>query len=240
MSVRQYGNRATLPKTQKTLVWQIGDDADNDAGNKVDPRFIDNGDGIITDRATGLQWPANITEIIPGAPGVTPDNRINSWDGAWTPGTPYLKGACVEDLIGGGFYVCAVNHISGIVDLLTDLAAHPTYWRLTPFTSSALLGGAQTFADWASAIDFCRLLAYFNKQDWRMANVNEIMTIMQWCLAMPFFDPLYFTYTPGPYWSSDTDEGFPAAAYQFDFTVKTIWTANKVDTKYFIPVRGGK
>ena len=104
MSVRQYGNRATLPKTQKTLVWQIGDDADNDAGNKVDPRFIDNGDGIITDRATGLQWPANITEIIPGAPGVTPDNRINSWDGAWTPGTPYLKGACVEDLIGGGFY----------------------------------------------------------------------------------------------------------------------------------------
>jgi len=63
MNVIKYILTRSLPKTGQNTVLLTGDDGTYQAGwwknrtvatNKV--RFIDNGDGTITDRATGLMW----------------------------------------------------------------------------------------------------------------------------------------------------------------------------------------
>lgn len=53
-----------LPKTGQTTVYQAGDDGTYQKGYpRKGVRFVDNGDGTITDKATGLMWvkqPENI------------------------------------------------------------------------------------------------------------------------------------------------------------------------------------
>ena len=46
-----------LPKTGQTVEYQSGDDGTYEKGYpKTGARFVDNGDGTITDKATGLMW----------------------------------------------------------------------------------------------------------------------------------------------------------------------------------------
>jgi hypothetical protein len=47
---------AGLPKTGQTTEYQLGDDGTYEMGNPVSPRFTNNGNGTITDNATGLMW----------------------------------------------------------------------------------------------------------------------------------------------------------------------------------------
>jgi len=46
-----------LPKTGQTISYRDGDDGYYEAGWEDGERFTDNGDGTITDNATGLMWP---------------------------------------------------------------------------------------------------------------------------------------------------------------------------------------
>lgn len=64
--------RIFLPRTGQTTSYATGDDGDVQAGNPRATRFVDNGNGTISDRATGLQWvqdPSQITGFgTPGTP----------------------------------------------------------------------------------------------------------------------------------------------------------------------------
>lgn len=46
-----------LPKTGQTVEYRAGDDGTYQAGWDEGDRFINNGDGTLTDQATGLMWP---------------------------------------------------------------------------------------------------------------------------------------------------------------------------------------
>jgi len=48
--------RIYLPRTGQTTSFADGDDGYFQAGNPRATRFVDNGNGTISDRATGLQW----------------------------------------------------------------------------------------------------------------------------------------------------------------------------------------
>ncbi len=51
-----------LPRTGQTTSYSAGDDGDVQAGNPRATRFVDNGNGTVTDRATGLQWVQDPTD----------------------------------------------------------------------------------------------------------------------------------------------------------------------------------
>lgn len=51
-----------LPRTGQTTSYATGDDGDLQAGNPRATRFVDNGNGTVTDRATGLQWVQDPTD----------------------------------------------------------------------------------------------------------------------------------------------------------------------------------
>jgi hypothetical protein len=55
-SVYSFGKKDTCLKTGQTTVYTTNDDGTYQAGNPSSPRFVDNGDGTITDMATGLMW----------------------------------------------------------------------------------------------------------------------------------------------------------------------------------------
>jgi len=46
-----------LPRTGQTVSYAAGDDGDLEKGFAIIPRYTNNGDGTVTDNATGLMWP---------------------------------------------------------------------------------------------------------------------------------------------------------------------------------------
>jgi hypothetical protein len=48
--------KIALPKTGQTISYRNYDDGYYQKGSLISPRFVDNGDGTITDRVTNLMW----------------------------------------------------------------------------------------------------------------------------------------------------------------------------------------
>jgi hypothetical protein len=121
-----------LPKTGQIISGRAGDDGDYQAGSKANPRFVDNGDGTISDRVTRLMW--------------------------------------VKD---GNSAGC--NNGSPL--------------------------------NWNNAIDFAVALNYAGHTDWRMPNIKELMSIVDYGLGgdgiVPAINATFFPNTVmDAYWSS--------------------------------------
>lgn len=124
------------PPTGQTTKYRTGDDGDLQKGYPVSgARFVDNGDGTITDKATGLMW---VKE--PGA-------------------------------IGGAF----------------GSAGNPS--QMT----------------WNNAIDECLALAYAGHNDWRLPNIKELISLVDYSKYFPTIDVAFFPNTQSNcYWTSTT------------------------------------
>jgi len=97
---------------------------------------------------------------------------------------------------------------------------------------------------WYDAINACENLDYAGHDDWRLPNINELMSIVDHGRYDPAFDPMYFVRSPEtwtPYWSSTicapwTDGAW--AMYPYD-GYKAVW-GRPWDMCYVRPVRGGR
>ena len=86
-----------LPRTGQVTSYAAGDDGYFQAGNPRTTRFIDNLNGTISDRATGLTWVKQPELIIPGATGVQTANQIQTAHGNWATGHAYALAELVAD-----------------------------------------------------------------------------------------------------------------------------------------------
>lgn len=102
-------SKLLLLKTGQTTSYVNFDDGYYQKGSPITPRYIDNGDGTITDRLTNLMWVKQPELIIPGA-SLRSDNKIQSARGDWLTGQAYAVGDVVRD--GAGVNAVAMN-ISG-------------------------------------------------------------------------------------------------------------------------------
>lgn len=55
-TLREFGKKNTVSKTGQTTSYTAYDDGYYEAGDPSIPHLIDNGDGTVSDRVTGLQW----------------------------------------------------------------------------------------------------------------------------------------------------------------------------------------
>jgi len=149
-----------LPKTGQTTVYTSYDDGYYQKGSSAYPRFIDNGDGTITDKATGLMW------------------QKDHWE---------------EQLF------------------------------------------------WYDAIWDARVLLVGGYTDWRLPNIKELMSIVDFGRHAPCIDTDFFPNTPSArFWSSTTVDGDEPYAWNLEFDNPYVGSASKEDTKCYIrPVRGG-
>ena len=159
-----------LPKTGQTVTaptanYATGDDGTYQKGWSG-TRFTDNGDGTITDNATGLMWVAG-----PTAAGI---------------GSSYL---------------------------------------------------------WATAVSNCEDLTYAGYSDWRLPNIKELMSIVDYGDATaPAIDQTYFTECQSDfYWSSTTYAPFAPYAWLVGFDDGYVDVDSKTIAPYYVrPVRGGQ
>jgi len=162
-----------LPKTGQTTSYRTGDDGDLKKGYpKEPPRFKDNGDGTITDNATGLMWVKDPSQL----------------GGVWgTPGNP------------------------------SDMT-------------------------WNNAIDNCLALDYAGHNDWRLPNIKELMSIVDYGTWLPSIDVVFFPNTAWSYyWSSTTAFPSTGSAWAVNFMDGSIdyYNTKTIDTFFVRPVRLG-
>lgn len=158
-------------KTGQTTKYRTGDDGDFEKGYpKLPPRFTDNGDGTITDNATGLMWVAD-PSLLGGKFG--------------TPGTP-------------------------------------------------------TTMNWIEAIDECVSLNYAGHSDWRLPNVKELMSIVDYGdITFPVIDETFFVCVGASYMTSTTVIAYTLYIWQVGFYAGIIDAVLKTYYRLVRPVRLG-
>jgi hypothetical protein len=159
-----FGIARGLPKTGQTASYQAADDGDYEKGWSG-TRFTNNGDGTITDNATGLMWIAN--------PAANPPN----------------------------------------------------------------IGGTYT---WSNAITTCENLTYAGYSDWRLPNVKELQSIVDYSKVNPSIDTDFFTSQSDLYWSSTTNASNTSNAWYAYFDFGYVFSYGKINASYIRPVRGGQ
>jgi hypothetical protein len=245
--------RPWLPRTGQTTVYRTGDDGTFQAGRPGTTRFVDNGNGTVFDRHTGLTWIKQPELIIPGATGVHATNQIQVARGDWANDTVYAAADLAKDTVGSTFWVCAVPHTSAAAGTFAaDRAANPTYWRATVWTASAADLLTPATMTWNNAIDNCLgtrwggAFSYAGFADWRLPNWSELVSPFDASLvAAPPVSPTFFPNVKltAEYWSSTTRSS--AATYAltpfFGYAGYVATTVTlKTVVRYCRPVRGGR
>lgn len=318
-----------IPKTGQTTSYKTGDDGTYQAGSKANPRFVDNGDGTISDRVTRLMWVKEPQKIIPGA-SVRADNQMQSAKGDWATSTAYAIGDVVRDAAGvnavamnisaataaspcvltvdnlqgiktgqmvlingivgdmgttvlngnryyvvvnhtaktltlysnaycstvvdttgktytsGGtaiqnkFYVCPVAHNSGVfADNITAGNWRETVWTASAanLTTPSAMAWTPTGGD-GDSINNCEALDYAGKQDWRLPNVKELMSIVDYGRYSPAIDPTFFPNTQSLYyWTSTIYANNTAYAWYVHFGYGVVYNSYRYYAYGVRPVR---
>jgi hypothetical protein len=187
-------------------------------------------------------WVKQPEILIPGAVGIHATNQVQVAHGAWAQSHAYAAADLVSEGA-GACYISAVAHTSGAGTFAEDRAAHPTYWRVTIWTASAAdLVHPATMA-WTAALAACEALDYAGFSDWRLPNVIEMVTLINYEENAPA------TYTSFPntntgatsYWTSTTADASTTHAFAVTFGngVTDAPPPDKALTLLVRPVRGG-
>lgn len=95
------------------------------------------------------------------------------------------------------------------------------------------IGGA---ANWADAITACEDLNYAGHADWRMPNINELSSLIDYSRNAPAIDPIFLN-TSSFSWSSTVVSSLPAQAWEIDFGAGIVDYSNRNVTGFVRPVR---
>jgi hypothetical protein len=71
---------------------------------------------------------------------------------------------------------------------------------------------------WGNAISYCENLTNANHSDWRLPNVNELYTIIEFTNSSPAMSSSFGQTSNSKYWSSTTYKYNLAHAWYIDFT----------------------
>jgi hypothetical protein len=240
--------RPWVSRTGQTAVQQTGDDGTFQAGRPGTVRFVDNGNGTVFDRHTGLTWVKQPELIIPGAVGVHATNQVQAARGDWANATAYAAADLAKDTSDSTYWACAVGHTSaaGPTTFAEDRAAHATYWRQTIWTANAANLTTIAPMTWANCIDnalgtrWGGLFAYAGFVDWRVPNVHELLTLLNFSRTTTL-DPVLFPNNPvgGSYWSATTVAQTVANAWRVTAGAGVSGIA-KTTALNVRPVRGGR
>jgi hypothetical protein len=159
-----------VPKTGQTTSYQAGDDGALQKGDPVTPRFVDNTNNTIDDKATGLQW---------------------------------VKDHAVLGTVGGKNFAAGMS------------------W------SNALL-----------AVAALNAANYAGHNDWRLPNVKELMSIVEYGSVSPAINGTFFPNTVSDgYWTGTTYAGYTDGAWVVYFNDGVVSSDDKNVGYYVRPVR---
>lgn len=90
-------------------------------------------------------------------------------------------------------------------------------------------GGSQT---WESALGYCEGSSLGTYSDWRLPNVKELASLLDWATFNPSIDPLFSSAYSAPYWTSTTATGFSSEAWWVSFMQGMVYQGASIGNGY--------
>jgi Protein of unknown function (DUF1566)/Thrombospondin type 3 repeat len=113
----------------------------------------------------------------------------------------------------------------------------------TSDTTTGLMWQQATAPDtytWKQALAYCENIVLGNYNDWRLPNINELQSILDYNRSTPSIDSIAFPGTvTSRYWSSTTYVSQPYRAWRVNFGYGHKYYYDKPDYLYVRAVRGG-
>ena len=131
------------------------------------------------------------------------------------------------------------NGDNTITDMATGLM-----WLKDPSQLGCVWGtpGNPLPMTWPDALDSCTFLGYAGYGDWRLPNIKELMSIVDYGTWLPSIDVVFFPNTAWSYyWSSTTAFPSTGSAWAVNFMDGSIdyYNTKTIDTFFVRPVRLG-
>lgn len=89
---------------------------------------------------------------------------------------------------------------------------------------------------WPEAISACESLTYASYSDWRVPNINELSSLIDYSRSAPAIDPIFLN-TSSFSWSSTVVDGIGGHAWDVDFGVGIVAYSKQNTTGFLRPVR---
>lgn len=94
---------------------------------------------------------------------------------------------------------------------------------------------------WELAIMRCESLTFAGHSDWRLPNINELLSILDYSRYSPAVDPTFFPNTINDYyWTSSTWKGSTGSKHLINFIFPFTYFISKTSSYYVRPVRLGR
>lgn len=122
---------------------------------------------------------------------------------------------------------------------VTDIATGLMWQQAGPTNQD---GSAKSML-WEEALTYCEELELAGKDDWRLPNINELQSIVDYTAYDPSVDVTTFPDTQSEsYWSSTSYDADSSFAWDIHFLSGDIWVSSpdKTDGRYVRAVRGGQ
>jgi Protein of unknown function (DUF1566) len=102
-------------------------------------------------------------------------------------------------------------------------------------------GAQDTIWDWIDAVNMENGTGYAGHNDWRIPNVRELQSIVDYALFTPVIDPIFAPTAAARYWSSTSlsDDDFPFSAWDVQFGNGLVDDSVKSFVLHVRAVRGG-
>jgi hypothetical protein len=102
--------------------------------------------------------------------------------------------------------------------------------------------GSARAMTWEEALTYCEALELAQQDDWRLPNINELQSIVDYRAYNPSVNVVFFPDTlSGSYWSSTTYDTANGIAWDIHFLAGDIFVSSpsKLENRYVRAVRGG-
>lgn len=158
----------------------------------------------------------------------------------------YAGNSAVNDKNSG--FLCAARAVRSEKKLKTNHLIINNDGTVTDLNSGLMWqrgpAGGSDAMNWMDALAFCEFLGLADFNDWRLPNLNELMSIVDWNAFAPAINAACFPETvSSPYWTSTTFalfSGVHAHFVNFETGRNDLVMILKTDLKYVRAVRGGQ
>jgi hypothetical protein len=230
-----------LPKTDQVSTFGLpACDGVYQDGNPISPRFVDNGDNTVSDKATGLMWIKRPELIIPDGLNA---NNIGVEKGDYGAEVEYDAGDIVTDSVDGSAWVCLVGYTSSVeTDFSTERGgAGSGKWSATAsvWAQSNYSGGVDPkYQTWNDAVINIPAMTKSLHADWKLPNIKQLMSIVNYENVSPAIDTGIFPNTKSDYyWSSTVYAGDSGGAWGVVFVNGDVSGYFRVSNFFVRPVR---
>ena len=98
----------------------------------------------------------------------------------------------------------------------------------------------QDYLRWCDALAYCENMSFAGHDDWRLPNVRELQSIVDYGRFNPSIDPVFGAFSAA-YWSSTSAASDPAGAWGIYFDGGVVDNSLGKDSSYYVrAVRGGE